>query len=199
VLDLMRAGDQVLDTREPGEFAAAHLTGSINVGLDGQFATWAGSVLRGTAPIVVIAEAGRERESAMRLGRIGFDRVAGYLTDGLRAIEARPDLLSSTTRLSPGVAAQRLSSPAPPLVLDVRSAREHDAKRIPGAISVPLNHLSERAPALPSDRAILVHCAGGYRSSIAASILQRLGFTNVTELAGGIAAWQASGLQTEPL
>jgi len=198
VLDRLRAGDQILDTREPGEFAAAHLKGSINVGLDGQFATWAGSVLRSSEPIVIVAERGRERESALRLGRIGFDRVVGWLTDGMRILEGRPDLLSSTTRLSPGVAAERLASADPPAVIDVRSPREHQTKRIAGAINVPLNHLGERASALPANRELLVHCAGGYRSSIAASILERLGFPNVTELAGGIAAWQAAGLSTEP-
>ena len=81
VLDQQRAGGQVLDTREPGEFAAAHLAGSQNIGLGGQYATWAGSILDPQRPIVIIAEAGREEESAMRLGRIGFDKVAGYLAD----------------------------------------------------------------------------------------------------------------------
>src|ERR1019366_9922306 len=85
VLALQKIGAQVLDTRDAGEFAAAHLAGSINIGLGGQYATWAGTVLKHEAPIVIVADPGREAESAVRLGRIGFDQVAGYLADGLRS------------------------------------------------------------------------------------------------------------------
>jgi hydroxyacylglutathione hydrolase len=87
LLALQAVGAQVLDTRDPGDFAAAHLTGSINIGLGGQFATWAGSVLRRDRPIVIVADPGRERESMMRLGRIGFDHVVGYLADGMLSLE----------------------------------------------------------------------------------------------------------------
>src|SRR5436190_2342454 len=100
VLALQKAGAQVLDTRDPAEFAAAHLVGSINIGLGGQYATWAGTVLTREQPIVIIADPGREREAAMRLGRIGFDQVAGYLEDGLHSLRSRPDLMMSTERLS---------------------------------------------------------------------------------------------------
>jgi hydroxyacylglutathione hydrolase len=186
-------GAQVLDTREPGEFAAAHLAGSQNIGLGGQYATWAGSILDPKRPIVIIAEAGREQESAMRLGRIGFDNVVGYLAD-MRSLEARPDLRVTTERLSPSVAAERLHSAAPPVIVDVRTPTEFGAKRIDGAVPMPLSRLAERARELPHDRPLLVHCAGGYRSSIAASLLQQQGFTEVSELAGGIAAWEAAGL-----
>ena len=92
VLALQAIGAQILDTRDPGEFAAAHLAGSINIGLGGQYATWAGTVLDREHPIVIIADPGRENESAMRLGRIGFDHVAGYLQDGLHSLESRPEL-----------------------------------------------------------------------------------------------------------
>ena len=193
-----RDGAQILDTREPAEFAAAHLTGSLNVGLGGQFATWAGTILSLDRPIIIIAEPGREEEAAIRLGRIGFDRVAGYLEGGLHSLKSKPDLTTVTERLSPGTAAERLQSTRPPLVVDVRAPHEHEARRIDGSVNVPLNHLEERAGELPPDRPLLVHCAGGYRSSIAASLLQRLGFNRVSEIAGGIAAWEASGLPVEP-
>ena len=193
VLEQQRAGAQVLDTREPAEFAAAHLIGSQNIGLGGQYATWAGTILSPQRPIVIIAEPGREQESAIRLGRIGFDRIIGYLQD-LHSLESRPELTASTERLSPAVAAARLLSNEPPQVVDVRAHLEHAAKHIEGSLSIPLNHLAERVAALPSDRPLLVHCAGGYRSSIAASLLQQLGFGRVSELAGGIAAWEAAGL-----
>jgi glyoxylase-like metal-dependent hydrolase (beta-lactamase superfamily II)/rhodanese-related sulfurtransferase len=200
VLSLQSVGAQVLDTRDPAEFAAAHLRGSVNIGLGGQYATWAGTVLSKDQPIVIIADPGREHEAAMRLGRIGFDQVVGYLEDGLHSIASRPDLTMSTERLSAQVAAERVAaapSDRAPVIVDVRAPGERQQKRIPGSLGIPLNHLVERVSELPSDRPLLVHCAGGYRSSIAASLLQRHGFTHVGEIAGGIAAWEAGKLPVE--
>ncbi|MGB0034690.1 MAG: MBL fold metallo-hydrolase [Candidatus Acidiferrales bacterium] len=194
LLALQGDGAQILDTRDPDEFAAAHLAGSINVGLGGQYATWAGTVLDRTHPIVIIADPGRENESALRLGRIGFDHVAGYLQDGLRSLESRPDLVAFTERLSVQYAAELLSSRQPPLAIDVRTTREREQKHIEGSLSIPLNHLVENLKTLPNNRPLLVYCAGGYRSSIGASLLQRGGFDSVCELAGGIAAWEAGKL-----
>lgn len=194
VLALQAEGAQILDTREPDEFAAAHLVGSINIGLSGQYATWAGTVLDHGHPIVIIAAPGRESESAIRLGRIGFDHVAGYLRNGLQSLESRPELIAITERLSAPFAAELLSSSQPPVVIDVRTPREREQKQIDGSLSIPLNHLSERAEELPKNRALLVHCAGGYRSSIAASILKKSGFDQVSEIAGGMAAWEAAKL-----
>jgi len=199
VLERQRGGAQILDTRDPGEFAAAHLAGSLNIGLAGQYATWAGTILSPQRPIVVIAEPGRELESAMRLGRIGFDTVVGYLADGLWTLESRPELIARTERLSPAVAAERLASNEPPLVVDVRATREYQAKHIEGSLSIPLNHLAERADRLPTDRPLLVHCAGGYRSSIAVSLLRHMGFTRISELAGGISAWETAGFSVSRL
>ena len=200
VLALQEAGAQVLDTRDPAEFAAAHLAGSINVGLGGQYATWAGSVLTHEQPIVIIADPGREHEAAMRLGRIGFDHVVGYLKDGLHSVRSRPELMSSTERLSAQVAADRVAAAAgerAPVLVDVRAPGERQQKRIAGSVGIPLTHLRERLSELPADRPLLVYCAGGYRSSIAASLLQRHGFTQVSEIAGGIAAWDAGKLPLE--
>jgi glyoxylase-like metal-dependent hydrolase (beta-lactamase superfamily II) len=200
VLALQAAGAQVLDTRDPAEFAAAHLAGSVNIGLGGQYATWAGTVLTREQPIVIVADPGREREAAMRLGRIGFDQVAGYLEDGLHSVAPRPDLLVSTERVSAQVAADRVEhAPAggAPVIVDVRAPSERQEKRIAGSVGIPLNHLAERLAELPADRPLLVHCAGGYRSSIASSLLQRHGFTKVAEIAGGITAWDAARLPVE--
>ena len=192
-LALQRNGGQVLDVREPDEFAAAHLAGSINVGLGGQFATWAGTVLNRQAPVVIVAHPGREAEAALRLGRIGFDNVVGYLQDGLLSLSSRPELTRATERVGAAVAAERLRGDQPPVALDVRNAGERRQKAIAGSISMPLTHLAERMSELPKDRVLLVHCAGGYRSSIAASLLQRQGF-EVAELAGGLAAWESAHL-----
>jgi rhodanese-related sulfurtransferase len=96
--------------------------------------------------------------------------------------------------VSPALAAERLAAIEPPLAVDVRAPREREAKHIEGSLSLPLNHLTERVAELPKDRPLLVYCAGGYRSSIAASLLLRHGFTDVTEIAGGIAAWESAHL-----
>jgi glyoxylase-like metal-dependent hydrolase (beta-lactamase superfamily II)/rhodanese-related sulfurtransferase len=197
VLALQEVGAQILDTRDSGEFASAHLAGSINIGLGGQYATWAGTLLDRNHPIVIIAVPGRENESAIRLGRIGFDHVVGYLQDGLHSLKSRPDLAATTERLSAQFAAELLSSAQPPLAIDVRTPHERNERHIGGSLSVPLNHLAENLETLSRDRPLLVYCAGGYRSSIAASLLQRGGFESVSEIAGGIAGWEAANLQVE--
>jgi hydroxyacylglutathione hydrolase len=194
VLALQADGAQILDTRDAGEFASAHLLGSINIGLVGQYATWAGTVLDRNHPIVIIADPGRENESAIRLGRIGFDHVAGYLQNGLQSLESRPELIACTERLSAQYAAELLASNQAPLAIDVRAPREREQKHIAGSLGLPLNHLLENINMLPKSRPLLVYCAGGYRSSIAASLLQGSGFETVSEIAGGIAAWEAAKL-----
>ncbi len=206
VLGLQSAGAQILDTRDPAEFAAAHLKGSINIGLGGQYATWAGTILNREDPIVIIAAPGREKESAVRLGRIGFDHIVGYLRDGLRSLDSRPDLVTTTKSFSPQYALEAMAGSKtsldpnatvdlnPPLVIDVRNPGERTRKYIDNSESIPLAHLVENSAKLPHDRDILVYCAGGYRSSIAASLLQRSGFTKVAEIAGGLAAWESAHL-----
>lgn len=194
VLTLQAEGAQILDTREPEEFGAAHLAGSINIGLGGQYATWAGTVLDHAHPIVIIAAPGRESESAIRLGRIGFDHIAGYLRNGLQSLEAKPELIAFTERVSSQFAAELTSSSQPPLILDVRAAPEREQKHIEGSLSVPLNHLVARLQELSRNQSLLVYCAGGYRSSIAASLLEKNGFQQVGEIAGGLAAWEAAKL-----
>jgi glyoxylase-like metal-dependent hydrolase (beta-lactamase superfamily II)/rhodanese-related sulfurtransferase len=197
VLEMQREGAQVLDTRDAGEFAAGHLKGSINIGLGGQFATWAGTVLNREHPIVLITSPGREAESVIRLGRIGFDLVAGFLEKGLHALDARPELIAKTERLAAGFAAEVLASAERPVVLDVRGPGERKNKWIAGSLGIPLNHLREQAAGLPREGAVIVYCAGGYRSSIAASILQGMGFEKVSEIAGGIGGWEAAGMKVE--
>jgi rhodanese-related sulfurtransferase len=194
VIRLGEAGAQVLDVRDAVEYAKAHLAGSINIGLVGQYATWAGTVLDRASPILIIAEPGREVEAALRLGRIGFDYVRGYLRAGMQALAERPDLVCPTERVSAQMAADELASAEPPLVLDIRNPREWATRHIAGSVNIPLNHLQERIAEVPCDRRIAVHCAGGYRSSIATSILHHYGITNLVEMAGGLAAWDAARL-----
>lgn len=197
VLTLREDGAQMLDVRDPADFAGGHLAGSINIGLGGKFATWAGTVLSQQQPIVIIAEPGRESEAAMRLGRIGFDRVAGYLKNGMEALDRRPDLIARTSRMTAATLAEQLQTAEPPVVLDVRAESERKGHAIEASVNIPLNHLEERIEEVTSDRQIVVHCATGYRSSIAASLLEKHGITNVMDLVGGWAAWEK--VQQEPV
>jgi hydroxyacylglutathione hydrolase len=194
VLRLGDAGSQIIDVRDPSEYAKGHLAGSINIGLGGQYATWAGTILDRDKPIVIIAEPGRQEEAALRLGRIGFDHVTGCLRGGMASLASRPDLVWPTERASAPMVAEELAGSLPPLLLDIRNPREWAAKHIEGSMNVPLNHLRERIAEIPRDRRLAVHCAGGYRSSIAAGILHQYGMTNLIEMAGGLAAWEAAKL-----
>ena len=194
LLRLGESGAQILDVRDAAEYAKGHLAGSINIGLGGQYATWAGTVLDRAKPIAIVAEPGREMEAAVRLGRIGFDHVRGYLAGGMAALASRPDLVWPTERVSVLIAAEKLADADPPVVLDVRTPREWAEKHIDGSMNVPLNHLQDRIAEVPRERRMMIHCAGGYRSSIAASILHQHGITSVSEMAGGLAAWEAAQL-----
>ena len=191
VLRLKTAGAQLLDTRDPADFEGAHLVDSVNIGLGGSYATWAGILLSRERPIVIIVEPGREEEAALRLGRIGFDHVAGFLEGGMAALEARPDLIRRAERVTAATLAEQLASSNPPAVLDVRTPGERHHKRIRGSIHIPLNHLQERIDEVPRDKPLVVHCAGGYRSAIAASILALHGIAGA-DLVGGISAWEVA-------
>jgi hydroxyacylglutathione hydrolase len=196
LLDRVSDGAQLLDTREQAEFEGAHIRGALNIGLGGSFATWSGSILDENQQVVLVAEPGREVEAATRLGRIGFDTVAGYLAGGMQPVAAAPQLLERIERVTAGSLAELLAGPTPPLVVDVRAAREWNDGHIDGALNLPLDHLAERLGELPSDRPLIVYCASGYRSAVAASVLKREGLANVANLVGGLAAWQSAQLST---
>ena len=193
VLAQREAGAQLLDTRDPADFGRAHLAGCLGIGLGGQYATWAGSLLDREKPIILVTEPGSEEEAAMRLGRIGFDHVAGYLEGGVSALEERRELAAGWDRVTALELAERIASSNPPVILDVRAEREFESKRIEGSLNIPLNRLRARTAEVPKDRPVVVHCAGGYRSAIAASILEQAGITDFVELAGGLSAWEAAG------
>jgi hydroxyacylglutathione hydrolase len=192
VLDMTAAAAQLLDTREPDEFARGHLPGALNIGLGGQYATWAGTLLSRDRPIVIVAVPHGEVEAATRLGRIGFDNVGGFLAGGMQALADHPDLLTHTERTSAAAAAESGSI----VFVDVRTPHEWQHKRIENSRNVPLNHLDGHLAEIPRGSPVVVHCAAGYRSSIAVSLLQRAGFDNIVELTGGLAAWEAAKLPT---
>jgi hydroxyacylglutathione hydrolase len=199
VLALEKSGAQLLDVRGGIDFEGGHLKGSLNIALNGKYATWAGSMLSHDQPIVVIAEEGGEEEAVMRLGRIGFDNVAGYLAGGLNALAARDDLVERTERITAPALAEWLAGRRPdagavPIVVDVRSEVEHAGGHIAGSLNIPLTHLDERIGEIPAGRPVAVHCEGGYRSAIAASLLQKLGRRDVHDMVGGYKAWVAAKL-----
>jgi glyoxylase-like metal-dependent hydrolase (beta-lactamase superfamily II)/rhodanese-related sulfurtransferase len=197
VLRLKNAGAQVVDVREAIDFEGAHLDGAINIGLKGKYATWCGSILSHEQPIVVIAETGSEEEAVTRLGRIGFDNVAGTLQGGMGALEGHPELVRQVARVTAPALAELLAHATPPVVLDVRSEAEWQRGHIAGSHNIPLTHLRERLAELPAKRTVVVHCEGGYRSAIAASLLAQAGVTELLDLVGGIKAWQASQLPVD--
>jgi hydroxyacylglutathione hydrolase len=189
VLSLQSEGAQILDVRDGEDFAGAHLKNSVNVALDGRYASWAGTVLDSERPIVIIAAPGDEQEAAMRLGRIGFDNVLGYLQDGMLALASRSDLLARVARIT----ARDLQewSGQKLWVLDVRTANERAQVHIPGSENIPLNRLRQDIEEVPKDQPVAVYCAGGYRSSVAASLLMQQGL-QVYDIVGGVASWQAT-------
>jgi hydroxyacylglutathione hydrolase len=193
MLGLLDEGAQLLDTREPVDYQGAHIRGAINIGLGGSFATWCGTLLEGDRPVVLIAEPGRELEAATRLGRIGFDSVAGYLAGGMQPLDDAPQLIERTIRLTAPALAEQLVSEERPQLVDVRTEPEYQQRRIDGALSMPLSRLTEQMPQLPRDRALVTYCASGYRSAIASSVLSREGLA-VADLVGGLAAWESARL-----
>ncbi|MFM8538220.1 MAG: rhodanese-like domain-containing protein [Planctomycetaceae bacterium] len=206
VLALVKSGGQLLDVRDGIDFEGGHLRGALNIALSGKYATWAGSMLAHDKPIIVIAEEGGlgggddpAAEAVMRLGRIGFDNVAGYLAGGMSALAVRDDLVERTERITAPALAEWLAGKRPdagatPIVVDVRSEAEHAGGHVAGSLNIPLTHLDERIGEIPAGRPVVVHCEGGYRSAIAASLLQKLGRRDVHNMVGGYKAWLAAKL-----
>jgi len=197
VLAMRKAGGQILDVRDGIDFEGGHLEGGLNIALSGKYATWAGSMLSHDKPIVVIAEEGGEEEALMRLGRIGFDNVGGYLAGGMNALANRDDLVERTQRITAPALGEWLdglrSDAGPtPTIVDVRSEAEYAGGHIAGSRNIPLTHLDERFGEIPRGKPIVVHCEGGYRSAIAASLLQQLGRKDVHDMVGGFKAWLAT-------
>ncbi|MGW4701739.1 MBL fold metallo-hydrolase [Streptomyces sp. NPDC004285] len=197
---LRAAGAIVVDARDPQEFASGHLRGAVNVPADGRFAEQAGTVLHPAAELVVMAPQNREEEVVTRLARIGFDRVAGYLRNPEHALEALAGEVSPAGRVTAAHLRTALAGERPPVVVDVRTCGEREANGfIDAALHIPLSELPHRAHELPADRALVVHCAGGHRSSIAASLLRQRGFEDVSDILGGYAAWALTASAAEPV
>jgi rhodanese-related sulfurtransferase len=194
------AGAVVVDTRPEMQFASAHLPGSIHIALTGQYASWAARILGLTTPLIVVGEdAEHVRESQMRLARVGIENVAGYLEDGVVGwVRSGRELDSIPQITAQDLARLRDNDPAALEVLDVREGGELETGAIENSRWIPLGNLKSRMDELDRGKLLVVHCKGGYRSSIAASILRRAGFKDIANLIGGIDAWKMAGLPCVP-
>lgn len=188
-LEHQRTGAQMLDVRKAVDYAGGHVKGSLNIGLMGKFATWAGTLLDPKRPVVLLTEPGMEQEAIERLGRIGFDHVVGYLNGGMGALQNRPELIQKGQRISAQMLAELLSTTHPPTVVDVRTEKEWEAGHIDRSLNIPLPHLAEQVQKIPDGTPVVVHCASGYRSSAALGILEKAGRTEAMDLIGGYDAW----------
>ncbi|MFI8321465.1 rhodanese-like domain-containing protein [Streptomyces sp. NPDC085529] len=198
-LALRASGAVVVDARDPQEFAAGHLRGAVNVPADGRFAEQAGAVLPADADLLVVAPQNREEEIVTRLARIGFDRVAGYLRSPDDALTAVPDEVTPASRLTAARLRAALAGGNAPVVIDVRACGERAENGvIDGALHLALGELPRRLDEIPRGMPLVLHCAGGHRSSVAASLLRHHGFDDVSDLLGGYAAWALAHTPAAP-
>jgi glyoxylase-like metal-dependent hydrolase (beta-lactamase superfamily II)/rhodanese-related sulfurtransferase len=196
VLDRQRTGAVVLDTRPAMQFGAGHIPGAVNIPLGGQYASSAATLLGLDREIVLVAEEEDAlEESRMRLARVGMERVTGSLKGGMAQWAAEQKPAAQIAQIAADELNRELTaSPDSIQVVDVRREPEWQQGHIGGALHKPLDRLESMLRDLKHDRPIVVHCKGGYRSAIACSLIQRAGFETVTNLIGGLDAWQACGL-----
>jgi hydroxyacylglutathione hydrolase len=191
VLAHQHNGAVVIDARDDMAFAAGHLRGSVNVGLGGRFAEYAGEVMAPQTPIVLVTPPGHETEAKVPLARIGFDRVLGTLEHPIDTFVAHPELIEPLSRLSAESLAERIHTVPGLVIIDVRNPGEVALGTINGARAISLPALLTSIDQLDRTAPTVVVCAGGYRSAIASSLLRSHGFSDVSDLVGGYSAWQA--------
>lgn len=181
-------GALVLDTRKPADFAAEHIPNSIFIGIDGSFAPWVGALIPDLQqPIVFIADEGREEEVVTRLSRVGYDNTLGYLAGGLKAWKEAGKEIDQVTSISAEEVAKAAKSGGIN-ILDVRKPTEYEAEHVVDAQNLALDYINENMDQVDKNKHYHVHCAGGYRSMIASSILKSRGYHNITDVAGGFKA-----------
>jgi hydroxyacylglutathione hydrolase len=184
----------ILDTRAPETFAKAFVPNSINIGIDGGFAPWVGTLIPDIKQeILLVTDPGREEEVVTRLARVGYDYAIGYLKGGIDAWVADKRETDTIESISVEEMSHRLAqNPALP-VLDVRKASEHFSEHVIDSINAPLDYVNDSMSMVDKNKTYLVHCAGGYRSMIFASILKARGYNNLINIQGGFGAIKASG------
>jgi len=199
VLALKDHGHILLDVRSAADFGAAHVPGSMNIGLGGQFAMWAGSLIPLSASIIVIADTGAQvDETVVRLARVGIENVKGFLEGGVQSWRDAGLPVDTITQISVAELNERIADDDMQIV-DVRRPTEYVNGHVPRALNAPLASLDKSLGPLnlEKDKLTAVICAGGYRSSAAASLLQQQGFSNLLNVAGGTGAWVNAGYTTE--
>jgi hydroxyacylglutathione hydrolase len=189
VLARQTAGAVLLDCREPADFAAGHLRGAVNIGLQGRFAEWAGDVLSPERDVVLVGDPSAAAEVKVRLARVGYDRVVGQLDDPGAAFASIPDAIEASSRLTSEQLTATLAARSDVQLVDVRDPAETAGETLPGARLIPLPALTDSLAELDRDAPVIVYCASGYRSAIAASVLAEARFTDVSDLLGGYGAW----------
>lgn len=196
VLRLQKEGAVVVDTRPVMQFAVAHVPASVNIALTGQYASWAARILGLDTRLILVGEDPEHiRESQLRLARVGVENVAGYLADGVTGwIQGGFELEYIPQIAAQDLAALREQEPGRIAVLDVREPGELSEGAIEQSVRIPLGELPSRIGGLDREKLLVVHCKGGYRSSIAASLLRRAGFRDIANLTGGFDAWKTAGL-----
>ena len=197
---LAAAGHVILDVRTAADFGAGHVPGSFNIGLGGQFAMWAGTLISIGTPIVIVAESDEQTDEAiMRLARVGIETVEGYLAGGIAAWHDTGLELANVPQITVDDLNALLHEQTDLQVLDVRRPPEYESGHVPQAVHQPLSSLQQNVAKLRLDpaRTTAVICAGGYRSSAATSILQQHGFSNLMNVIGGTTAWINSGYPVE--
>jgi glyoxylase-like metal-dependent hydrolase (beta-lactamase superfamily II)/rhodanese-related sulfurtransferase len=184
----------MLDTRNADVFRKAFIPNSINIGLDGQFAPWVGALIPDVKQeILLITDPGKEEETVTRLARVGYDYVVGYLNGGIEAWQSAGKEVDKIKRISAEEFEKEVSINSD-VVVDVRKPGEYEAEHLENAVSIPLDFINEQLASYPKDKHFYMHCAGGYRSMIAASILKSRGYDNFTEIAGGFNAISKTSL-----
>jgi len=185
----MAVGAVLIDGRTPEEFGLGHLTAAINIGLAGRYAEFAGSVIKPDMDIVLLTDPGQELEGKNRLARIGFDRVIGYLNNPYQVMFTHRDDVIAASRLTAKAFAERAAEIVGLQIVDVRNPGEAAAGMIANAVNIPVGQLPDRIGELDPATPTVVYCAGGYRSSVAASFLRQRGFADVSDVLGGYSAW----------
>jgi len=185
----------MLDTRPSGVFTTGFIPNSISIGLDGQFAPWVGALITNIEQkIILITEEGQEEESVKRLSRVGYDKTIGFLKGGFNAWLAENKEVDSISRISAEELAKTID--AKTLVIDVRKPGEFEAEHIEGAKSIPLDFINDLMVEFPKNDPFILHCAGGYRSVIAASILKSRGYDAIIDVMGGFSAISKTSIAT---
>ncbi|HEX3143024.1 MAG TPA: MBL fold metallo-hydrolase [Pyrinomonadaceae bacterium] len=200
VREASQHGCVVLDVRTAAEFGAGHVPGSLNIGLSGQFASWAGSLIPLTAHVIIVASSPEQIDEAqMRLARVGLERVSGYLAGGVDGWRAAGFEVAQVPQISVAELKDLLNSNPDLQLIDVRRPAEYGSGHAPRAVTAPLAKFRETFPTLNlnPDVPSAIICAGGYRSSAATSIAQQFGFTNLLNVTGGTAAWIKAGYEVE--